>query len=362
MRKSKRIISRVLVFVLALGMIFATGCSKKNGATTAEALVVTVGDEKVYLDEMMYFIYAMEADANQYEQLYQQYYGTSYWDMEIEEGVTIRDQMKTYVMDTAVMYTILNNKAVAEGYTLTDEEKATTETNADSLLSNMPEEQLKITGFTKKNLVAVQEKIAMAQKYYNDLIDSFDIDDKAITDTISKEDNRQYNTEYLTVSTVKYDENYNQVALTDKEKTAAKEAITSALEKAKAGATFADIAKELTTDDLTVSNSTLNFVKGDGSAEAKYQDAALKLENDAISEGIIETDTGFYVVKMVDNNSTEAYDAAVEEAIGNAENEAFTKKYEEIKKDYTITENAEVWKDIVMGKTTLITDDTTDAE
>ncbi len=256
MKKSKRIISNVLVFVLVIGMIFATGCSKKNEASTAGSLVVTVGDNKVYMDEMMYYIYAMEANANQYEQLYQQYYGTSYWDMEVEKGVTVRDQM---------------------------------------------------------------------------------------------------------IPTVTYDKEYKQVPLSDKELTKAKEAMTSALEKAKSGEAFADIAKELTTDSLTITNSTLNFVKDDGNAEAKYQEAALKLKKDALTEGIVETDTAYYVIKMVDDNSTESYDAAVQKAITDAENEAFTKKYDEIKKDYTVTENAEVWGKIVMGKTTLVEATTTPA-
>lgn len=361
MKKSKRIISNVLVFVLVIGMIFATGCSKKNEASTAGSLVVTVGDNKVYMDEMMYYIYAMEANANQYEQLYQQYYGTSYWDMEVEKGVTVRDQMKTYVMDTAVMYTILYNKAVAEGYKLTEEEKTTAKTNAESLLSQISDEQLKLTGFTNENLIAVQEKLALGERYYNDLIESFDIDDQAITDSVSKDDNRQYNTEFLTIPTVTYDKEYKQVPLSDKELTKAKEAMTSALEKAKSGEAFADIAKELTTDSLTITNSTLNFVKDDGNAEAKYQEAALKLKKDALTEGIVETDTAYYVIKMVDDNSTESYDAAVQKAITDAENEAFTKKYDEIKKDYTVTENAEVWGKIVMGKTTLVEATTTPA-
>lgn len=354
MKKSKRIISKVLVFVLVIGMIFATGCSKKNETSTAGSLVVTVGDDKVYMDEMMYYIYAMEANANQYEQLYQQYYGTSYWDMEVEEGVTVRDQMKTYVLDTAVMYTILYNKAVAEDYKLTEEEKTTAKTNAESLLSQISDEQLKLTGFTTENLIAVQEKLALGERYYNDLIESFDIDDKAITESVSKDDNRQYNTEFLTIPTVTFDAEYKQVPLSDKELTAAKEAMTSALDKAKSGEAFADIAKELTTDSLTVTNNTLNFVKDDGSAEAKYQEAALKLKKDAIAEKIVETDTAYYVIKMLDDNSTESYDAAVTKAITDAENEAFNKKYEEIKKDYTVTENADVWDKIVMGKTTLV--------
>lgn len=359
MKKSKRIISKALVLILVIGMIFATGCSKKDKTTTANQLAVTVGDQKIYMDEMMYYIYAMEANGEQYEQLYQQYYGTSYWDTEVEEGITIRDQMKDYVMDTAVMYAILYDKAVAEGYTLTEEEETTAKTNAESVLSQISEEQLAITGFTTESLTAVQEKLAIGERYYTDLVEGFDIDDQALTDSISKEDNRQYDTEYLVVPTVTYDESYQQVALTEEEIAAAKDVITSALEQAKAGDAFADIATALSTDDITVSTSTLNFVKDDGSAEESYQEAALALENDEIADGIIETETALYVVKMVDNNSTETYDAAVEEAIATAENDAFTVKYDEIKAEYTITENADVWDAIVMGETTLVETTTT---
>ncbi|MFV0343114.1 MAG: peptidylprolyl isomerase [Anaerocolumna sp.] len=359
MKKSKRIISKALVLILVIGMIFATGCSKKDKTTTANQLAVTVGDQKIYMDEMMYYIYAMEANGEQYEQLYQQYYGTSYWDTEVEEGITIRDQMKDYVMDTAVMYAILYDKAVAEGYTLTEEEETTAKTNAESVLSQISEEQLAITGFTTESLTAVQEKLAIGERYYTDLVEGFDIDDQALTDSISKEDNRQYDTEYLVVPTVTYDESYQQVALTEEEIAAAKDVITSALEQAKAGDAFADIATALSTDDITVSTSTLNFVKDDGSAEESYQEAALALENDEIADGIIETETALYVIKMVDNNSTETYDAAVEEAIATAENDAFTVKYDEIKAEYTITENADVWDAIVMGETTLVETTTT---
>lgn len=353
MKKTKRIMSMALASIIALGMIFATGCSKKE-VSTADSLVVTVNDQKVYLDEMMYYIYAMEANVNQYEELYQQYYQKSYWDMEIEEGVTVRDQVKDYIMDTAVMYTILYDKAVSEGYKLTDEEKTTAEENATALLEQISEEQLKITGFTKDSLIEVQEKLALGEKYYNTIIEGLEIDEDAVKKTINKEDYRQFNTEYLFVSTVTFDEKYNQVDLSDDEKAAAKKVITSALEKAKSGTELSDIASELSTDDITVTTNTLNFVKDDGSADEAYQTAAILLENGDVADGIVETDTGYYVIKMVDNNNTESYDKAVSEAITNAQNDAFTAKYEEIKKDYTITENDEVWGPLVMGTITIV--------
>lgn len=347
MKKTKRILSFILLFVLALGMTFASGCSKKEDP--AESVVVTVGDTNITLDEMMYYIYAVEASGQQYEALYQQYYGTSYWDSEYSEGVTMRDQAKSYVMDTAVMYEILYQKAVEAGYTLTDDEKTEAETNVDSILTNMSSEQKKVTGFTKESLTKTMEKLSIAKKYYDELIDGFDIDDEAIKDTIKYDDYRQYNTEYLFASTTKYDENYNTVDLTDEEKEAKKASITAALDKVKAGDEFSAIAEA----DTNLTTSTTNFVNGDSTADADYEAAAVKLENDGISD-IVETASGYYIIKMVDNNSTESYDAAVEDAISSAENDAFETKYEEMKKEYTITENDKVWGSIVIGNTTIV--------
>lgn len=345
MKKSKRIISGLLMLTLMAGMIFAGGCSKKT--SSSDTVVVTINDEKLNMQDMMYFIYAMEAQG----QMYAQYY-PGYWDMEYSAGVTMRDQMKQSVMDAAEMWEILYLKAQDAKYTLTDDEKKTLSDNVDSILTSIKDdtERLKLTGFTKENLTAAQEKLQIANKYYDSVIEGLDIDKDEITATVDKEKYRQYNTEYLYAATTKVDESYNQVDLTDEEKAAAKTAITKALEDVKAGKAFADIVAA----DDTITTSTLNFVKDDGKADEAYQAAALNLENDAVTDGIIETTSGYYIIKMTDNNSTESYDTAVTDAITQAQNDAFTTKYEnEIKPEFKITVNNEAWDKIVMGETTI---------
>lgn len=356
-KKTKRVVSLLLVCILAIGMTFATGCSKKE-SDAAGTLVVTVGDQKVYLDEIMYYIFAVEATGASYDAAYQQYYGSSYWDMEYSEGVTMRDQSKQYVMDTAIMYEILYGKAVEAGYALTDEEKTANQTKVTELLTNITEEQLKVTGFTEEVLLKTLEKVVVGEKYYNELIEGFDIDDQAITDTVNYEDYRQYDTEYLFVPTSSLDASYNKVDLSEDEKKAALDSITAALEKVNAGEEFSALAEA----DTKLSTDALNFVYGDTNAETAYQDAAITLENDAYSTDIVETDYGYYIIKMVNNSSTESYDEAVSAAISTAEQDAFNAEYENIKKDYATTINTEVWDTIVMGKTTLVvaaTDSTT---
>ncbi len=156
--------------------------------------------------------------------------------------------------------------------------------------------------------------------------------------------------------TTKYDESYNSVELTEDEKTAAKATITAALDKVKAGEEFSAIKEA----DDKLTTSTLDFVLDDGTAEEAYQDAAVALEKDAFTKDIVETDTGFYIIKMVDNNASDAYDKAVTEAISQAEQDAFDAEYENIKKEYTIEVNSKVWDPIVIGKTTIIETATSD--
>lgn len=347
--------SLLLIAILTIGMTLATGCSKKSDP--ADALVVTVGDQKIYLQDMMYYIYTVEATGDYYNQLYQQYGGSSYWDMEYSEGVTMREQMKQYVMDTTIMYEILYEKAVEKGYKITDEETTANQNSAKDVIDKMSDDQKKLTGFTEDNIVETLRKITISEKYYKELIDSFDIDDAAITDTIKFDDYRQYNTEYLYVPTVGYDSSNQKTELSDEEKATAKDAITAALKKVKAGEAFSDIIK----DDTTIQNSTINFVYGDTNAETAYQDAAIKLENDAYTTDIVETESGYFIVKMVDNKATESYDKAVSDAISKAEQEAFTAEYDKIKKDYTTTVNTKVWDNVVIGETTLVkSENTTD--
>jgi len=79
----------------------------------------------------------------------------------------------------------------------------------------------------------------------------------------------------------------------------------------------------------------------------------MAMENGEISE-IIEEEDAYYFVRMINNNSSERYDSAVDLAVTNAENEAFTEYYNnEIlpKHNYTIIDKA--LKKYKMGNVTI---------
>jgi foldase protein PrsA len=104
------------------------------------------------------------------------------------------------------------------------------------------------------------------------------------------------------------------------------------------------------TDDTTgISYATEDLIETDTDfMDAKARKLVKAMKNGAVSD-VIETDDAYYVVKMVNNNDSEAYDNQCEQVISEEEESQFEKKYKsDIKPAYT-TEVQSYWK----GRVTL---------
>lgn len=66
---------------------------------------------------------------------------------------------------------------------------------------------------------------------------------------------------------------------------------------------------------------------------------------------MVKTVKGYYIIKLIDNASTEKYDSAVKRAVENAITEAFEVDYASIKKEHKIKIEYKVWDEIEMGET-----------
>lgn len=368
MNKFRKLKFLVLMLVLVSSMALVAGCSKKDSKEESsktedgtvdtgikykkDDVALTVDGEKLTMEEMLYYIYSYESQIDYMDQMYQYYFNTGYWDMEIEEGKTIRQDAKEQAMDTAIRYEVLYKEAIKKDYSLTDEEIAKIKENSAAVIEQMSEEQLALTGFTEEAVTAIQQKWAVTDKYYQDLIDSFDIDDKAIKEGIDKKQYKEYSTEYILVPTGTTDEEGNVTPFSDDEKKAAKEKIEAIYDKVKESKNLQD---GITDGDSDVNYTDLSFLPNDENETANktFMKEAMKLENGEIS-GIVETEEGYYIIKMVDNNATTSYDEAVDTAIQEAEGARFDQEFEKIKENYKIEINNEVWDKVVMGSNTIV--------
>ena len=226
--------------------------------------------------------------------------------------------------------------------------------NVNSLLNDMElsKEFIKMNGFTDEYLKDVFTKNTLAQRYKQDIIDSFDIDDEKIKAGISYEENRQYDIEYLFISTQKKnDEDSTKVPMDKLEKEAALSKISDLRLKALDTEDWSTIIPD---DEEELQYRTSSFLSEDTYFSEKLMDIMLKMENDAITE-VIDDEDGYYVIRMINNDSPETYNQKVEKAIAEKEEEAFFEKYtESIYPKYTIELNNKAISNLRMGRITLV--------
>ena len=313
-----------------------TGTNASGGETT----------NTVYMKEAVYNIFETESQYNMYASFYQQLYGKTYWEMEDVDsaGRNGASAAKKEVMDGLKQQEILCMEAEKLGYSLTDEEKKAAGENRKSAMENMTDGQKKLDGMDEKTLTKVFEKKALAEKYRQVIISESGIDEAALKATVDKEEYHQYTMQYYMVSNKEgtgddakdvskeqKQKNYdNMVALKEKAKTA--EDFTKLVEENDATGITTYQLEELVKKDM----------KDSSFLTEKLRKKLVKMKNEEISD-VLEGEDGYYLVKMVNNNDTKAYDEQCKTVVEQEQNKQFNARYEELKASY-VTEVQSYWK------------------
>ena len=311
--KSKKMIAMVLALVLCASCF--CGCSKPENTRA-----FTVNGTKVMMDETMYYIYNQEMIYSTYDQLYQMMYNISFWDASQDGVNTMSSVVKREIVSIGAWYTILSEQAEAEGFTLSEEKLAKTAEDAQGVFDEMTDVQKKKTGLTVETLTKVFRKIELATEYYVNKVEGYEIDRDAIRASVSREDYRQYNIEMLQAS---FTDEAGTVI--DKgEQTLLIKKIDSFVEDAEAGK---DLAELLDEDETDVTYTTLSFT-AEELTSSELNAVASELENGKVTT--YQNDAGYYLIRMVDNNSDNAYEKQVKAEIQAAENKMFEEEYAEL--------------------------------
>lgn len=321
--------------VLVVGLIAALLFDQLYKPTIMEI------DGKGYtISDLSYYFYTVESKYNYYDSMFGG--GGAYWDMTVDdEGNTVRDLSKTEAVNLALFNEVLYNQAKTDGYSLTDEEKKTISDNVDLLIgSQIPPADIRKNNFTKAYLTDVLGKITLADRYREDKIAQLNIDVEEIKKDINYEDYRQYDIETISIATKSTDDSGNIVDLTAEQKQAAYDKIKNIYEAAKTTEDWSTLIPD-DEEELTL-NSDNYFLKDDALFSEDMKNKMMTMNNGDVSE-IFEEANAYYIVRMVNNNSSESYDVAVEDAVSAAEDKAFSDMFDnEIlpKHEYTIKDKS----------------------
>ena len=297
--------------------------------------------------DAMYDIYTIETMYNSY--------GMD-WDQDSGDGDTLADSAKDSIMDDLKEREILVMQAEKDGTTLTDDDKSEVDETVSSTMENMSDSAKKVKGLSESYVRKAVEKVKLAEREKQVIIDGFDIDDDSIKAGVSKTDFRQYTLQYYTIS--KKDE--SDESSDDSEETKMKD--DEALKKAKEDME-ALRKKALASDDFEGLITDSDSDGSDDETGAQFADHKLietdedfldedlrktvkAMTNDSISE-VIETDDAYYLIKMVNNNDSEAYDNEVNSQIENEENTQYQTYYDETLKNQYTLKVLSFWKERV---------------
>lgn len=352
---TKRIVISAICIVLVLVLCIGVGVQQLK-----PEYVVKINDTKISLNDMMYPIYERESRYLPYNEMYQMYMGTTVWDAsymgddrKVDASSTNAVGLKQEILDTEIEYEVLYQEAKKAGYTLSDEDKTAVKEEVSEALKGLTFLQRSRLDISKGKLTKRFEKRKLADNYKKDRQAETDatVDEKDAVKDISKKDYREYKVQYYSASTVSTDEDGKETKLGDKEKKDLQKKMEELLEK-----DAKDFTKLVDEKEKDITFAEDSFTEKDGwniVQDKKILNEIKGMKNDAISKIYEDKESNrILFVKMVDNNSSEAYDTACENALTEAKNTAYDTWYDGIRKGYSIEAYSDVWADVKIGEMT----------
>lgn len=338
----KRILSVVTIGVMTAATLAGCGNKGTAGASAASGdAAVTMDQGSISMGEARLYAYVMR---NQYEA----YYGSSIWDMEVEEGVTLGDSMKDVITDQLVQMIILSSQAEDYGVSLNDEDNQAVEEYVENFKTNIGEDVMEKEGFTEDNIRSVVQKSTLAGKVSQAM---FDAEEVELTDE-EKADATCIKVQHILISTTdttKKDDEGNNVDMTDEEKEVylaeQKEKAEEALARAKNGEDFQSLADEYSSEnagfEFSFDKNGYDPVNMSSMVEPFYT-AAWQLGEGEISD-LVESQYGYHIIKCVSLNDEEATQASITTAENNKKSTSLDEKVKQQVDEANYIES-EAWK------------------
>lgn len=332
----KKLTKRIAAVALGLGLAVSalTGCSSavktEDYSTT---VVATLGDENIYLDEAVMYL---RMDQNYYEMMYTYFYGTTdIWDMEIQTGLTMEDNLKTMEMQMLRQMYILCSHADELGVTLSDADLALAEEAVDEMRESSAEEFLESIGMDRDRMVEAYQRNALANLVYQAVIDQVDTE-------VSEDEIRCVGATYVKAS-IKEDTTEEGSTEEDAEALTPEETIQAIYEAVQGGLKL-DVAAE----EYGLTPTAQTYFVGDTYEEGSLGAAAISMAEGEMQMMEIENDGWYLLVldSLRDETATENKKESVIAARQTALFEETYAQWQEASPEFKVVEK--VWNAVPM--------------
>lgn len=298
---------------------------------STDDIAFMVGDEPVTRTEIMLY------SRPQIEE-YGIVYGNDVWDLVLDEtGTTVGTRFKEEIMKQIIYVKIVCAQAGSLGISLDEDESLDVLLETEDYLANFTSAELKENGITYDLVEKIYKENKLANKIYEILTLNIDT-------SVTEDEVRNMNLEYIFINKMYRDANGNQREYTDEEKRDVVNKAQAFLDELRAMPDLESIAA-LDQDQYRVTK--LIGDKDDITQKTNTQIAKLAF---GLSQGefsdIFQDEYGWYILYCVDESDEAATEAATIRILEQRQQELFDESYAEWEKNTTIRINYEVWNNL----------------
>lgn len=321
-----------LWLVLLVGCMVLSSCKgtqSKVGKVSddvpeADTILMAVGEETVSMEEAKAYAFFLKYQ-------YEGSIGDAIWSYQLE-GESMSDYAKQQIQNLLTQVKILKQEAKKQGIELTEDEIEEARSYAVDYLSALTKEQKEESGLTQELLTQIYGENILANKV-------FEISTNDVDTNVSDDEAKQISIQYLEVMTKGTDKNGNAVDMTQEEKKKAKSKAKELLKKAQESSNFLTFAQANT----DAKEAELTFSKAEAPKELK--DAAFSLKSGELS-GLVEGDSGYYILYCVNDDDEDATAKRKEAIILERQKASFEEKFKEWSGNYEIVISNTLWNEI----------------
>lgn len=340
---------------IALGVIaFIAACVVIGYESFHVDPVMKVDDKKYYLSdpEVKFNVYMAEASLLNTGATYGAYYGmdaATYFESYKESA---KSNALSSIEETYLMY----NEAVKNGETLSDEDKSEVEEQYGKIYDKMSKTRIKRLDMTREEFIEQALHVKLAYQYMETVTEGFNVTKDTLTEKVEKSDYDERSFQVIQASLKTTDDEGNSVDVSSKDKETYTKQMKEYLKKAQKGTAL---------DKIVDSKDSKTYVYAEKSvltSDTTLTELMAKIKNMKDKEvygSVIEADGSLWIVKMIDNDSTTQYDAAVEDAISAEKETKLQDKISELKESYNLTVE-KGWDKVEIGTVAVYSDDSLD--
>lgn len=359
---------KIFLLVCLVNVIFVTGCSKNGDEEDenakkqealletltrpfdvsdkegySEAVAVLVGDEPVYVNEAIWYVFLIEDSMKVYSEAYEKEVKEPYWEQEVDGGTTMGQMYTEDIIGQIAYNKFLADKAIEAGLECDDKEL---DKKTEKVWNNVAKADIEKYGLSKEGYKKMITNWELCEKYLEFLGEDLVVNREDLKKENPKEEfEGKINTEFLIVQNTYIDEDGNNQAKDNDTINNLMKELENARCDVIGGMAMEDVAKKYE----NVSYYTSSVYKGTNSATTVFEETASKLAVGEVSE-ITREALNSYVIKRLENTKDLDYEEYIDNLLKEKKTAYANNEARELTETVNVRSNNNVWNCIGVGK------------